>query len=101
MAHEVKFDGWRGQLHYVSHAARIYGRGGSDLTLRFRTVGAALLALRAAELRIMSCGPAGLARDLAALRPAYELVELRAFDTLPQTPHVELVASLLAIAPLP
>jgi 23S rRNA (uracil1939-C5)-methyltransferase len=50
--------------------------------------------LRAPELRIMSCGPAGLARDLAALGPVYALRELRAFDTLPQTPHVELVACL-------
>jgi 23S rRNA (uracil1939-C5)-methyltransferase len=42
----------------------------------------------------MSCGPEGLARDLATLSKAYELRSLRAFDTLPQTPHVELVAHL-------
>jgi tRNA/tmRNA/rRNA uracil-C5-methylase (TrmA/RlmC/RlmD family) len=56
----------------------------------------ALVSLAAPELRIMSCGPAGLARDLADLSPAYTLVGLRAFDTLPQTPHVELVAILRA-----
>jgi 23S rRNA (uracil1939-C5)-methyltransferase len=52
--------------------------------------------LGARELRIMSCGPEGLARDLAALTTAggYQLTSLRAFDTLPQTPHVELVARL-------
>jgi 23S rRNA (uracil1939-C5)-methyltransferase len=58
----------------------------------------ALMRVGAGELRIMSCGPAGLTRDLAALgagADAYRLVELRAFDTLPQTPHVELVANLL------
>jgi 23S rRNA (uracil1939-C5)-methyltransferase len=58
----------------------------------------ALMRVGAGELRIMSCGPAGLTRDLAALGAgvdAYRLVELRAFDTLPQTPHVELVANLL------
>jgi 23S rRNA (uracil1939-C5)-methyltransferase len=54
----------------------------------------ALLKLGAPELRIMSCGPQGLARDLAALAARYALIELRAFDTLPQTPHVELVAKL-------
>jgi 23S rRNA (uracil1939-C5)-methyltransferase len=51
--------------------------------------------LGARELRIMSCGPEGLARDLKALTASgYTLASLRAFDTLPQTPHVELVASL-------
>jgi tRNA/tmRNA/rRNA uracil-C5-methylase (TrmA/RlmC/RlmD family) len=55
---------------------------------------ARLLELGSPEVRIMSCGPEGLARDLAALAPHYELVSLRAFDTLPQTPHVELVAKL-------
>lgn len=57
----------------------------------------ALSQLAAPELRIMSCGPEGLARDLARLTSSeggYVLVELRAFDTLPQTPHVELVARL-------
>ncbi len=55
---------------------------------------ALLSALAAPELRIMSCGPEGLARDLALLAPRYRLISLRAFDTLPQTPHVELVAHL-------
>ncbi len=58
---------------------------------------ALLRALGPRELRIMSCGPEGLARDLAALTAdgRYQLTELRAFDTLPQTPHVELVARLV------
>jgi len=53
-----------------------------------------LLSLRAPLLRIMSCGPEALAADLERLSAGYELVSLKAFDTLPQTPHVELVASL-------
>lgn len=65
----------------------------------------ALNQLGARELRIMSCGPEGLARDLTDLTNeagAYQLVTLRAFDTLPQTPHVELVAVLkLAKSALP
>jgi 23S rRNA (uracil1939-C5)-methyltransferase len=58
---------------------------------------AQLRALSARELRIMSCGPEGLARDLAGLTAegGYTLKTLRAFDTLPQTPHVELVATLV------
>lgn len=55
----------------------------------------ALVQLGAPRLHIMSCGPEGLARDLAALGAAYELRSLEAFDTLPQTPHVELVAKLV------
>lgn len=59
-------------------------------------VGSQLLQVGAQELRIMSCGPEGLARDLRALcvPGGYTLRSLRAFDTLPQTPHVELVARL-------
>ena len=53
-----------------------------------------LLALSAPHLHVMSCGPEGLARDLGALAAHYEVDSLRAFDTLPQTPHVELVARL-------
>lgn len=59
---------------------------------------AALLRLAAPRLHVMSCGPAGLARDLAALTSpavdggAYRLAGVRAYDTLPHTPHIELVA---------
>lgn len=54
---------------------------------------ARLAALAAPRLQIMSCAPAALAGDLAGLQAAgYRLVGLRAYDTLPQTPHVELVA---------
>jgi 23S rRNA (uracil1939-C5)-methyltransferase len=56
---------------------------------------AQLLRLGAERLHIMSCGPEGLARDLKALAEAYDVVSLEAFDTLPQTAHVELVAKLV------
>lgn len=54
----------------------------------------ALLAeVAAPRLQIMSCSPEALVRDLAAVRAAgYALRRVRAYDTLPQTPHVELVA---------
>ncbi|MEM9072527.1 MAG: hypothetical protein AAGE52_28730 [Myxococcota bacterium] len=56
---------------------------------------ATLRRLGAPRVHIMACGPKGLARDLADLTPHYRLVELRAFDTLPQTPHVEVIAKLV------
>lgn len=49
--------------------------------------------LAAPRLQIMSCSPEALARDLAALTAGgYLLRRVRAYDTLPQTAHVELVA---------
>ena len=56
---------------------------------------AELLRLGPAEIRIMACGPAGLAQDLKALEEGYVLQSLLAYDTLPQTPHVELIAKLV------
>jgi tRNA/tmRNA/rRNA uracil-C5-methylase (TrmA/RlmC/RlmD family) len=53
-----------------------------------------ILRLAPAELRVMACGPGGLAKDLERLGECYELVSLVAYDTLPQTPHVELIAKL-------
>lgn len=52
---------------------------------------ASLLELDAARVHVMSCNPATLRADLDRLAPGYELVDLRGYDTLPQTPHVELV----------
>lgn len=49
-------------------------------------------------LKIMSCHPESLNRDLERLRQHFTVESVRAFDTLPHTPHVELVASLRAIA---
>jgi tRNA/tmRNA/rRNA uracil-C5-methylase (TrmA/RlmC/RlmD family) len=59
------------------------------------TVCAALLRLGPRHVHLMSCGPEGLARDLAALEVGgYRRTSLVAYDALPQTPHVELVARL-------
>ena len=57
---------------------------------------AELLRLAPPHLHIMSCGPASLARDLASLAPKFRVLAIRAYDTLPHTPHVELVAWLVA-----
>jgi len=49
--------------------------------------------LGAPRLHLMSCSPRTLARDLEHLEASgYRRVGMRAYDTLPQTPHVELVA---------
>lgn len=42
----------------------------------------------------VSCDPATLARDIAALAPKYRLSAMRAVDMFPHTPHVECVALL-------
>jgi bifunctional non-homologous end joining protein LigD len=36
--HEVKFDGWRAQIHVEGATATIYGKNGGDLTARFRSI---------------------------------------------------------------
>jgi 23S rRNA (uracil1939-C5)-methyltransferase len=52
-------------------------------------------ALAAPELRYVSCDPATLARDLAALHNAgYALRALHLFDLFPQTFHIETLAIL-------
>lgn len=56
---------------------------------------ASLLEIGAPMVRIMSCSAKTLAEDLRWLSLDYELVELRGYATLPQTNHVELVASLV------
>ena len=56
-----------------------------------------LLRLRPARIHVMACGPASLATDIAALAEGYRLESLHAYDTLPQTPHVELIAKFVRV----
>lgn len=54
--------------------------------------------LKSPRLHIMSCSPPSLSSDLAVLtgpEGAYNLLQCRAFDTLPQTAHIEVVAWLV------
>lgn len=54
-----------------------------------------LIRLRPPRMNIVSCDPATLARDLAALRAAgYEMEGLALIDLFPQTYHMETVARL-------
>lgn len=57
---------------------------------------ALLRRIAAPSLAIMSCHPASLARDLGRLLEGgrYAIVSTRAYDTLPQTAHVEIVVHL-------
>lgn len=47
-----------------------------------------------ARLAYLSCRPSTLARDLAALAPAYRVERVVPYDLLPQTDHVEALALL-------
>jgi 23S rRNA (uracil1939-C5)-methyltransferase len=55
-----------------------------------------LSALRPKRMALVSCDPATLARDLAAL-PDYRIESLALVDLFPQTFHIETVAKLAAI----
>lgn len=62
------------------------------------TVCAQLNDLRAPRLHLMSCSPASLVEDLRKLtgeNGRYKVIGARAFDTLPQTNHVEVVVWLV------
>ena len=54
--------------------------------------------LAAPRLHIMSCGPASLSEDLRRLtgpEGSYRVLQARAYDTLPQTNHIEIVTWLV------
>jgi 23S rRNA (uracil1939-C5)-methyltransferase len=53
-----------------------------------------LAALRPGTLVIVACDPATLARDLAALLPAFEIRSLTLTDLFPRTFHIETIATL-------
>ncbi len=54
-----------------------------------------IVRLRPTELRLVSCDPATLARDLKLLREGgYEVASLTLFDLFPRTYHIETVAVL-------
>ena len=50
--HEVKFDGWRMQLHKAGDRVVIFSRNGVDMTSRFGMIGDKALSLRAGKVII-------------------------------------------------
>ncbi|HEU5267038.1 MAG TPA: hypothetical protein VFU35_10065, partial [Jatrophihabitans sp.] len=63
-----------------------------------RAVITAVAALRPRAIGYVSCDPATLARDVAALRAlGWRLRALRAFDAFPMTHHVECLATLVPL----
>jgi len=60
------------------------------------SVVARVVTARPRRLTYVSCHPAALARDLAALEEAYEVQQLTLVDLFPQTGHIEAVVQLVA-----
>lgn len=50
--------------------------------------------LECPRILYLSCGPESLARDLARLSHAWKVADLRAWDMIPNSPHVECLAVL-------
>jgi len=55
-----------------------------------------LTELHPREVAIVACDPATLARDLAALQPAFEIERITLVDLFPQTYHLETIVHLRA-----
>jgi 23S rRNA (uracil1939-C5)-methyltransferase len=58
---------------------------------------ARVLDLAAEKVVYVSCNPSTMARDMALLKRAYEVVEIQPVDMFPQTYHIESVAGLVKI----
>ena len=54
-----------------------------------------ILSLSPERIIYVSCNPATMARDVAAMAPAYEVVAVQPVDMFPHTHHVEAVAKLV------
>jgi bifunctional non-homologous end joining protein LigD len=84
--YELKFDGWRAQLHKAGQSAAIYGKNGGDLTRRFPTIAAAVLALPVRSCiidgELIAAGAHGEPDFLALLHGRRVPVCVYAFDLL-------------------
>jgi bifunctional non-homologous end joining protein LigD len=83
---ELKFDGWRVQLHKVGVSSTIYGRNGGDLTHRFRRIAAAVLGLPTRSCiidgELIAAGRHGQPDFLALLHGRHESTCVYCFDLL-------------------
>jgi 23S rRNA (uracil1939-C5)-methyltransferase len=55
-----------------------------------------LLAARPRQILYLSCNPATQARDIMALKDAYEVQSVTGYDFYPGTPHMETLVRLVA-----
>jgi bifunctional non-homologous end joining protein LigD len=83
---EVKFDGFRVQLHKAGRAAFVFGKNGGGLTHRFPTIAAAILALPvpscAIDGELIAAGADGPPDFLALLHGRRVPVCVYAFDLM-------------------
>jgi bifunctional non-homologous end joining protein LigD len=83
---ELKFDGWRVQLHKTGASSTIYGRNGGDLTRRFPRIAAAVLGLPAKSCiidgELIAAGVRGQPDFLALLHGRHVPTCVYAFDLL-------------------
>lgn len=86
--HEVKFDGWRAQLHIEAGHAALYSKSGSDITRRFRslrhTIGSIPVKSAIIDCELVACDDAGMPdfRTLMTLGNASPALCLWCFDLL-------------------
>jgi bifunctional non-homologous end joining protein LigD len=85
--HEVKFDGWRGQLHRCDGAVRLYSKRGNDLGFRFPDLVRSIAGLPIGDVildgEITALGPQGLPNFEALQRADGDyLYTFWAFDLL-------------------
>ena len=60
--HEVKFDGWRAQIHIEDGAATLYSKNGADITRRFSSLRPALARVESAvvDCELIACDETGM-----------------------------------------
>jgi bifunctional non-homologous end joining protein LigD len=84
--HEVKFDGWRLQLHKDPHDVWVYSKGGHDFRGRFPEIEAAFLFFPArsaiVDAELTACDENGLPDFAALLRNDADYLCVWAFDLL-------------------
>jgi ATP dependent DNA ligase domain len=83
---EVKFDGWRAQLHKSGVSSTIFGRNGGDLTRRFPAIAAAVLGLPTRSCvingELIAAGGHGQPEFLALLHGRHASTCVYCFDLL-------------------
>ena len=84
--HEVKYDGWRAQMHISGGIATIYGKNGGDLTRRFRSITAAVERLPVTsaiiDAELVACNADGAPNFYAMMRGAPHGCCVYCFDLL-------------------